>query len=70
MQLLPVRRFKAVTAKLQTRHPEAFMVISEDFNHATLDSTLAAFHQLVGKQQHPSLHSDHNLVHQQPRYTP
>lgn len=40
-------KIRAVTAKLQTRHPEAFMVISEDFNHAALDSNLAAFHQVV-----------------------
>lgn len=41
------KRIQVVTAKLQTRHPEEFMVISGDFNHATLDSTLAAFCQVV-----------------------
>lgn len=35
------------SARLKTQHPEAFMIISGDFNQATLDSTLAAFHQLV-----------------------
>ena len=29
------------------QHPEAFIIISGDFNHVTLDSTLAAFHQVV-----------------------
>ena len=37
----------SVTARLQTQHPEAFMIISGEFNHATLDSTLAVFHQVV-----------------------
>lgn len=40
-------KIHTVTARLQTRHPDAFMVISGDFNHATLDSTLASFHQAV-----------------------
>ena len=33
-------KIHAVTARLQTLHPEAFFLISGDFNHATLDSTL------------------------------
>lgn len=36
-----------VTARLQTQHPEAFRIITGDFNHAILDSTLAAFYQVV-----------------------
>lgn len=43
-------KIQAVTAKLQTWHPEVFMVISGDFNHATLDSTLAAFHLGQGQR--------------------
>ncbi|KAI3352144.1 hypothetical protein L3Q82_020954 [Scortum barcoo] len=35
----------SAVAKLQTQHPEALVLISGDFNHATLDNTLAAFHQ-------------------------
>ena len=34
-------------ARLQTQHPEAFIAISGDFNHVTLDSTLTAFYQFV-----------------------
>ena len=37
----------SVIAELQTQHPEAFIAISGDFNHVTLDSTLPAFHQFV-----------------------
>ena len=37
----------SVIAGLQTQHPEAFIAISGDFNHVTLDSTLPAFHQFV-----------------------
>lgn len=37
-----------VTARLQTQHPEALMIISEDFNHVTFDSTLTVFNQVVG----------------------
>ncbi|KAI3359708.1 hypothetical protein L3Q82_013804 [Scortum barcoo] len=37
----------SAVAKLQTQHPEALVLISGDFNHATLDNTLAAFHQYV-----------------------
>lgn len=40
-------RIQGVTAKLQSCHLEAFMVISQDPNHATLDGTLAAFHSVV-----------------------
>ena len=40
-------KIRSVTARLQTHHPKAFMIISGDFNHATLDSTLAVFHQVV-----------------------
>uniref|UniRef100_A0A665T724 Reverse transcriptase domain-containing protein n=1 Tax=Echeneis naucrates TaxID=173247 RepID=A0A665T724_ECHNA len=40
-------KIHTVTARLQTQHPEAFIIISGDFNHATLDSTLAAFYQAV-----------------------
>ncbi|KAI3369253.1 hypothetical protein L3Q82_007798 [Scortum barcoo] len=36
----------SAVAKLQ-KHPEALVLISGDFNHATLDNTLAAFHQYV-----------------------
>ncbi|KAI4904813.1 hypothetical protein NFI96_000061 [Prochilodus magdalenae] len=34
-------------ARLQTQHPDAFIAISADFNHITLDSVLTAFHQYV-----------------------
>ncbi|KAK0154383.1 hypothetical protein N1851_003537 [Merluccius polli] len=37
----------SATAKLQTEHPDAFMVITGDFNHASLNSTLNNFHQYV-----------------------
>ena len=37
----------STVAKLQTQHPEAFVLISGDFKHVTLDNTLAAFHQYV-----------------------
>ncbi|KAI4888277.1 hypothetical protein NFI96_000585 [Prochilodus magdalenae] len=33
--------------RLQTQHPDAFIAISGDFNHITLDSVLTAFHQYV-----------------------
>ena len=33
--------------RLQTQHPNAFIAISGDFNHVTLDSTLPDFHQFV-----------------------
>ncbi|TWW60918.1 hypothetical protein D4764_05G0010080 [Takifugu flavidus] len=54
-----VKAIHSVAARLQTKHPEALLIISGDFNHVTLDSTLAALHQ-----------SDHNLVYVQPQYTP
>ena len=34
-------------AKLQTEHPDAFMVITGDFNHASLNNILNNFHQYV-----------------------
>ena len=37
----------STAAQLQTQHPDAFMVITGDFNHATLDKTLNNFHQYV-----------------------
>ncbi|KAI4873032.1 hypothetical protein NFI96_008739 [Prochilodus magdalenae] len=37
----------STVAALQTQHPDAFYVISGDFNHVTLDSTLPAFFQFV-----------------------
>ncbi|KAI4889039.1 hypothetical protein NFI96_012907, partial [Prochilodus magdalenae] len=37
----------STVAALQTQHPDAFYVISGDFNHMTLDSTLPAFFQFV-----------------------
>ena len=40
-------KIHSVTARLQTKHPETFMIISGDFNHVTLDSTLAVFHQVI-----------------------
>ena len=37
----------SAAAKPQTEHPDAFMVITSDFNHASLDKTLNNFHQYV-----------------------
>ncbi|KAI4898201.1 hypothetical protein NFI96_005256 [Prochilodus magdalenae] len=37
----------STVAAVQTQHPDAFYVISGDFNHVTLDSTLPAFFQFV-----------------------
>ena len=37
----------SATAKLQTEHPDAFMVITGDFNHASLNNILNNFHQYV-----------------------
>lgn len=37
----------STVAKLQTQHPDAFMVITGDFNHALLDKTLHNFQQYV-----------------------
>ena len=34
-------------ARLQTHYPEALFVISGDFNHVTLTSTLTGFHQFL-----------------------
>ena len=36
-----------VVARLQTQHPDAFIAISGDFNHATLAATLPTFKQFV-----------------------
>ncbi|KAI4897872.1 hypothetical protein NFI96_027461, partial [Prochilodus magdalenae] len=38
---------RATIARLQTQHPDAFIAISGDFNHITLDSVLTAFHQYL-----------------------
>ncbi|TWW68197.1 putative RNA-directed DNA polymerase from transposon BS [Takifugu flavidus] len=40
-------KIHSVAARLQTKHPEALLIISGDFNHVTLDSTLAALHQVI-----------------------
>ena len=37
----------SVTSSLQTLHPQAFFLISWDFNHASLSSTLPTFTQYV-----------------------
>uniref|UniRef100_A0A1A8RXB6 Reverse transcriptase domain-containing protein n=1 Tax=Nothobranchius rachovii TaxID=451742 RepID=A0A1A8RXB6_9TELE len=37
----------SVVAKLQTQHPNAFVAISGDFNHASLSATLPTFQQFV-----------------------
>nr|XP_054590293.1 uncharacterized protein LOC129154571 [Nothobranchius furzeri]XP_054590295.1 uncharacterized protein LOC129154571 [Nothobranchius furzeri] len=37
----------SVVAKLQTQHPNAFVAISGDFNHALLSATLPTFQQFV-----------------------
>ncbi|TWW78210.1 hypothetical protein D4764_11G0003310 [Takifugu flavidus] len=37
----------SVTADLHTKHPGAFILITGDFNHASLSSTLPTFHQYV-----------------------
>lgn len=37
----------SVTARLQTQHPVALMIISGDFNQGTLDSILAVFNQVA-----------------------
>ena len=37
----------SAVAKLQTQHPEAMVLISGDFNHVSLDTTLPAFSQYV-----------------------
>ncbi|MBN3317390.1 TSN11 protein, partial [Atractosteus spatula] len=36
-----------VTARLQTKHPSAFIAISGDFNHVSVSTTLPTFHQFV-----------------------
>ncbi|TWW56008.1 hypothetical protein D4764_09G0010580 [Takifugu flavidus] len=40
-------KIHSVAARLQTKHPEDLLIISGDFNHVTLDSTLAALHQVI-----------------------
>ncbi|TWW61472.1 hypothetical protein D4764_04G0001190 [Takifugu flavidus] len=73
----------SVTADLQTKHPGAFILITGDFNHASLKSTLPTFHQyvqtgdfmLMSPVHTPPLlpplgKSDHNLVLLSPSYTP
>ncbi|KAI3371736.1 hypothetical protein L3Q82_023603 [Scortum barcoo] len=35
----------SVVAQLQTEHPQAFLLITGDFNHASLSATLPNFHQ-------------------------
>lgn len=40
-------RIHSAVAWLQSQHPDAFFVISGDFNHMTLALTLAFFHQFV-----------------------
>ncbi|KAI3373391.1 hypothetical protein L3Q82_021937 [Scortum barcoo] len=37
----------SVVAQLQTEHPQAFVLITGDFNHASLSATLPNFHQYV-----------------------
>lgn len=37
----------SMTAGLQTQHPEVLVIISVDFNHVNLDSTMPAVHQYV-----------------------
>jgi hypothetical protein len=37
----------SVTAKTLTQHPNAFVAISGDFNHASLSTSLLTFHQFV-----------------------
>lgn len=40
-------KIHSVTTRLQTQLREEFIIISGDFNHFTLDSTLGLFHQAV-----------------------
>uniref|UniRef100_A0A3Q3AYX4 Endonuclease/exonuclease/phosphatase domain-containing protein n=1 Tax=Kryptolebias marmoratus TaxID=37003 RepID=A0A3Q3AYX4_KRYMA len=37
----------SIVAKIQTQHPNSFMAISGDFNHASLSATLPTFQQFV-----------------------
>ncbi|KAI3376244.1 hypothetical protein L3Q82_016753, partial [Scortum barcoo] len=37
--------FSSVVAQLQTEHPQAFLLITGDLNHASLSATLPNFHQ-------------------------
>lgn len=40
----------SVVARLQTQHPGAFVIMSSDFNHVTLDTTLAVYQLVVDCQ--------------------
>ncbi|CAN9505300.1 unnamed protein product [Ophioblennius macclurei] len=73
-------------ARLQTQHPRAFIIISGDFNHITLTSTLTTFTHYVTcpTRENRTLdllyanikplpllsRSDHNLVHLKSSYVP
>ena len=37
----------SAVAQIQTQHPSAFIVVTGDFNHISLDKTLPTFHQYV-----------------------
>lgn len=41
----------SVVTRLQNLHPVAFIAISGDFNHATLDSTLPKFKHFVDERR-------------------
>ncbi|KAL0203335.1 hypothetical protein M9458_001353, partial [Cirrhinus mrigala] len=72
----------SVTAGLQTRHQDAFVLILADFNHVSLNRTLLTFSQRWDllyanvKEAYsctaisPLGRSDHNLVYLQPIYLP
>ena len=70
-------------SRIQTQHPEALILMSQDFNHATLSSHLTGFTQFDCKtldltyaniknadKSSPLDKSDHNLVFLQPHYKP
>ncbi|KAK0132030.1 hypothetical protein N1851_033180 [Merluccius polli] len=73
-----------VTAALKTKHPSAFIIITGDFNHVSLSSTLHTFYQFVtcttrdnktldllyANALPPLGRSDHNLVRLSPSYKP
>lgn len=40
-----VEMVQTTVAELQSRHPDALVVISGDFNHVTLESSLSTMHQ-------------------------
>ncbi|TWW53744.1 putative RNA-directed DNA polymerase from transposon BS [Takifugu flavidus] len=54
-------KIHSVAARLQTKHPEALLIISGDFNHVTLDSTLAALHQTCAAELGEPLQRVFNL---------